>query len=147
MYFPIWLFSLLYLLRKKVREYNRKLAALMLAVLVFPAGYLMLSFGTRYLWFTVPLVMITGLVFFRKYLYEHLQPRYYKLLLLVYFASWLPGTVQELKLTINEGKSDFKAAQQLQALAIGKQAGRDTALVGCRAAQAQRLTERDNGIL
>jgi hypothetical protein len=86
----------------------------MLAALVFPAGYLMLSFGTRYLWFTVPLVIISGLIFFRQYLFHLLQPRLYKLFLVVYFASWLPGAVQEMKLTLKEGKSDFDIAQQMK---------------------------------
>jgi 4-amino-4-deoxy-L-arabinose transferase-like glycosyltransferase len=114
MYFPVWILSLVYLLRKKIKDYNRNQAALMISFLVFPAGYLMLSFGTRYLWFTVPLVMITGLIFFRKYLLPLLQPKVYKLFVVVYFLSWLPGAVQELKATLNEGKDDYTVAQQLE---------------------------------
>lgn len=114
MYFPVWLFSLLYLLRRKITAYDRNRAALMLCVLVFPVGYLMLSFGTRYLWFTVPLVMITGLCFFRQYLMPVLRPGIYKIFVILYLVSWLPGAVQEMKVTLNEGRDDAETAKQLQ---------------------------------
>jgi hypothetical protein len=113
-YFPVWLLSIIYLVRKKITNYNRNKAALMLAFVVFPVGYLMLSFGTRYLWFTVPLVMITGLFFFRNYFLPLLQPKMYRLLLVIYFISWWPGAIQEMKVTLNEGKEDYQIAQLME---------------------------------
>jgi 4-amino-4-deoxy-L-arabinose transferase-like glycosyltransferase len=117
-YFPVWLFGLLYLLRRKVSSWEPARATVILAFLLFPAGYFTLSFGTRYLWFTVPLVMITGLQLFRQYLLPVLQPGLYRFFVLFYMASWLPGAVFELKASFNEGKNDFTVAARLTAMNI-----------------------------
>jgi len=70
------------------------------------------------------------------------------LALRIAICQWTAVDLLAQRQAFEQGRLAFgKAAQQLQALAIGKQAGRDTVLVGCRAAQAQRLTERDDGIL
>ena len=118
LYFPVWLFGLLYLLRRKVSSWEPARATIILAFLLFPAGYFTLSFGTRYLWFTVPLVMITGLQLSRQYLLPMLQPKLYRFFVLAYMLSWLPGAVLELKETLNEGKDDFGIAARLTAMNI-----------------------------
>ncbi len=117
-YFPAWLLGVLYLLRHKVRDWDRSRATIILSFLIFPAGYFTLSFGTRYLWFTVPLIMIVGLLLFRQYLLPVLQPKLYRLFVLVYLLSWLPGSVMELKDSFNEGKDDVAIATQLKAMNI-----------------------------
>lgn len=114
LYFPIWLAGLLYLIRKPVKQYHPLKAALIFAFFIFPVGYIPLSFGTRYLWFTVPLVMITGLWLLQEYLKPQLSLKLYRLLILVYGLTWLPGVVLELKATFNEGKADHAIAQQLK---------------------------------
>lgn len=118
LYFPVWLFGLLYLLRLKVKSLELDRSMIIIAFLIFPAGYFTLSFGTRYLWFTVPLVMITGLLFFRQYLFPVLQQKMYRLFLLLYFISWLPGSVLVLKETLHEGRDDYEVAGQLKAMHI-----------------------------
>lgn len=117
-YLPLWALSIAYLLRHRKKESHSPLQLIIVSFLVFPVGYFLLSFGTRYLWYTVPLVMITGLVFFRQWLYPLLTPRYYRLFLMVYFISWLPGAVGEMKVMFHEGKSDFERARQLQQMGI-----------------------------
>jgi hypothetical protein len=115
-YFPIWIAGLILLFKTKIKDADNKWSLLMMSFLIFPAGYLMLSFGTRYLWFTVPLVMLLGLYLLKEYLSPKLKPIYYKVLLLAYFGSWLPGAAEELKTMFNEGKSEFEMAQQINKL-------------------------------
>lgn len=112
-YFPIWLLSVFYLLRKKIKDYDWNRSAVMISFILFPIGYFTLSFGIRYLWFTGPLVMVTGLFFFRQYLLPVLKHKAYKIFLLVYFISWLPGTLQEVKTNFNVGKEEYFIAKKL----------------------------------
>jgi hypothetical protein len=111
-----WLLGLIALFNGKMKTVNSKWPLLIMAFLVFPAGYLMLSFGTRYLWFTVPLVMMLGLFIAAKYVKPYLKPKAYKVFLAVYFISWWPGAVKDLKEMFKEGKSEYEMAQVINSL-------------------------------
>jgi len=118
LYFPVWLAGLIFLFRQKAKDMESKWSVLIMAFLIFPAGYLTLSFGTRYLWFTVPLVMLLGLYFSGRYLSSYLKPVYYKIFLILYFISWLPGSLQDMKLMFNEGKNEYETAQTIRTLNV-----------------------------
>jgi hypothetical protein len=117
-YFPIWLAGLFYLLKRKIKDKDVYRLLLVMTFLIFPAGYLMLSFGNRYLWFTVPLIMLSGLFLLKQYLASRLSPLAYKVLLLVYFISWLPGSLQDMKVMFKEGKGEYEMAQEINRLQI-----------------------------
>jgi hypothetical protein len=117
-YIPVWLLSIMYLLRYRLRDQDTNRSAIIIAFLLFPAGYLLLSYGPRYLWFTVPLVMISGLIIAGRYVQPLMNTRFYRIFLLVYCCSWLPGVVAEMKSSFNEGKSDYQTAQLLTEMGI-----------------------------
>lgn len=93
-------------------------AILIVALLLFPLGYLPLVLATRYLWFTVPLNIIIGLLFAKQTLYPFLKPKFQKIFVFLFFLSWFPGLILELKESFREGTADYHTAQILKKLNI-----------------------------
>lgn len=117
-YFPVWIASIFYLLRRKGTTYQSVFPLVIISFLVFPAGYLLLFVGTRYLWYTVPLVMAGGLLLVRTHLKPILRGKLYHLLIVTYCASWLPGSLSVLKESFREGAGDYAIAEQLKGLSV-----------------------------
>lgn len=120
-YFIIWLFSISVILRRR-RFAGIREAAFVLSVvfLIFPLPFWPMTFDNgRYLWFTVPLSMILGLTAF-----DYLRARYplgrqlNRLLVAIFFLSFLVAPALDLKNHFREGRAEFDMAQQLKTLGI-----------------------------
>ena len=115
-YFVAWLLSVLVLFSKKLRNnLNTNLQILIIVCLVYPLPYLLLTFDKgRYLWFTIPLITILGMTFYSIYLKEKWSVWVRRVFVAVFFASFIPVTLLEMKDLWKKGKEDYEIAMQLK---------------------------------
>lgn len=87
---------------------------LMLSLLLFPLGYVLVNFESRYLWYMVPLAMVVGGVFIRQ-LKDGMSKN---ILLLVFPVSFLIYPAMGMIKMYDEGKNEYNIAQQLKEAGI-----------------------------
>lgn len=119
-YFVTWLLTaLLFFMKKQRAKWSASIQILMIICLIYPLPYLLLTFDKgRYLWFTIPLMIIIGLHFYDMYLKSSWGLWLRRLFIFGFFASFLPMSVFEMKDLFNKGKEDYEMAQQLKDLNI-----------------------------
>jgi hypothetical protein len=115
-YFLTWLSCIFVTFFKSKFRIPGNTRILVFVFLLFPLPYWILTFDNgRYLWFTVPLSMITGLVIAES-LYGNALIR--KIVTVVFFLSFLVQPVLSLKENFKKGAEEYHTAQTLQQLGI-----------------------------
>ncbi|XZF12479.1 hypothetical protein ACTHGU_11860 [Chitinophagaceae bacterium MMS25-I14] len=118
-YFITWLLSILLMLRTATRTlFSRSQQIMILCFLVYPAGFWLLLFDARYIWFTVPLSMAIGLLLTQRFLFNYFNETVKRLFILVFMLSYLPGAISDLKANFRSGEKEYAIAQQLTQLHI-----------------------------
>lgn len=120
-YFVVWLLSLVFLGIKKYQfRFTSDLKIILFTFLLFPLPYFLMTFDSgRYLWFTMPLSAILGLCFFDNLFSGfHLSKKMRNLFIALFFFSYLPASVLEMKNIFKEGNDDYSISQKLNELNI-----------------------------
>jgi len=101
------------LLVKKYRSnLTRDMRILTLSFLLFPLGYLLVNFESRYLWYMVPLSMVLGAVMIQNSVYKYGKgARFAKALFLI---SYLLVPAFGLIMMYNNGKAEYQLAGELK---------------------------------
>lgn len=119
-YFVIWLVSILLVVRKSSVLFdtlNKKI--LVILFLVFPLPYWLLTFDNgRYLWFTIPLCSVLGLVFADHFLASYINKRLQQVFVFFFFLTFIVTPVADMKKMFRVGAEQYKMAEQLKALQI-----------------------------
>jgi hypothetical protein len=88
-----------------------------LSFLLFPAGYLLINFETRYIWYMLPLCLLAGGLFYQNHL-SGAGKKYLNLFPWVFAVSFLIGPVWRMSEMYDEGISEFKISQRLKSMNI-----------------------------
>ncbi len=119
-YFCTWLLTSLLLWRHR-RSFFPYLSQRILAAvfLLYPLPFWLLTFdGGRYLWFTIPLSMVLGLILLDKLVFAHTGTRARIGVTLLYFGSYLIQPIADLKDNFRKGQTEFEISRQLKAMNI-----------------------------
>lgn len=111
---PVLIFYLLFLFSKRLqRHFSKQLFFIAAASILFPLGYFLINFESRYLWFLIPLSLTASGIAFEKYavLFSTLFGRF---LLMIICISYLVFPVWDMKSMYNVGKDDYEFAQRLK---------------------------------
>lgn len=112
---PVYATAVVAVLSRKTRPLlPEKLQWLALSMLLFPAGFWLINFESRYIWYLLPCGMVLG-----SWLLEQIRPgspfhpwrRWMALVFVLSFVSW---PVWDMKSMIYTGREDYKAAQVLK---------------------------------
>lgn len=119
-YFIIWLFSIVALFFKRTFQIsNTPFKVLTIVFLLFPLPFYLLNFDEgRYLWFTIPLSAIIGLVLSEKLLFRQLPKWLSYLLIALFFLSFVVHPTLVLKEHFKAGEIQYRQAVALKKLNI-----------------------------
>lgn len=118
-YFAIWLLAIPLILKRTQKIFNNGHKILVIILLIFPLPYWLMTFDKgRYLWFTLPLCMIIGLVIFEKTITRFLPKLALRFLIPVFFFSFLVTPVLNLKEHFKDGYREHNIGQQMSTLNI-----------------------------
>jgi len=118
-YFIIWLIAIPLILKRTQKIFNNGHKILVIVFLIFPLPYWLMTFDNgRYLWFTLPLCMIIGIRIFEKSIMKFLRERAVKILIPVFFLTFLVTPVLNLKEHFKDGFREHDMAEQLKQLQI-----------------------------
>jgi len=87
-----------------------ELQALTLSFILFPLGYLLINYESRYLWYMIPIAMTLGSL----YLHRMRDGILKKILPYLFCLSILPVPALNLFTMYNEGKEEYTKAKQLR---------------------------------
>lgn len=118
-YFVIWLLTLLSFFNKKLSLQNENQKIIAIVFLTFPIGYWLISFQNgRYVWITIPLLLILGLIYAEKLLFPYINKISKQIFILILFISILPACITDIKSMAAVGKEEFIIGNQLKELGI-----------------------------
>lgn len=118
-FLPISLVGLVIILSKEIRQnFPKPFYLLAILFLLFPLGYLLINFESRYLWVLVPISLLLG-----AWLYEFYSPLIHSsflryLILGIFCCSYLATPIDEMKRLYRVGEKEYQLAQQLKAAPI-----------------------------
>jgi len=115
-YITVWLAGVILLLKSKIKD--RSFGGIVIAYILFPLGYWIVAVHPRYIFVTMPLVMLTGLYVTEQYIAPKVSRLTCNILLAAYFISWIPGSVVDAKDALGVGRKDWATAQTLTGLSI-----------------------------
>lgn len=118
LYFAVWLAAVGLILSKLKQKLNFHFQVLTIALVIFPIGYLFFALASRYFWFTLPIIMILGLYLLEKFVFTYTHHLLKKIILSIYFFSFFPFLLLDMKAEWNVGKKEYEIAQQLKSLGI-----------------------------
>ena len=84
-----------------------------LSFLLFPIGYLLINFESRYLWYMIPIGMVLGSMVLQANRYKHLSSKLFKVL---FFISFLIFPFYQMVKLYDSGKPEFTLAQKFKEL-------------------------------
>jgi|GEM_PF-341340 len=98
---------------------DRQLVVLCLSMVLFPLGYILINFESRYLWYLLPPGMVIGAILLDK-LIEKWQPGKATILLLwlVFAVTFLVQPMLGLKTMYRVGTPEYRQAAQLKAAGV-----------------------------
>ena len=111
---PFVLFAIarIVLQKAKVVRLHKDASLLVASMFLFPLGYWIINFESRYLWFMVPLLLIIGYCVLAQYA---VQKAVYLRLMLVFFSfSFTIFPVFTLLSNLNVGKTEYEIAQYIK---------------------------------
>ena len=115
----ITLFCVAAVFSKKLRQFfPADLYILCVVFLLFPLGYLLINFESRYLWFLVPVSMVVGALLINKTGFILQSGRLRSGLLMVFCISFLVFPVWDMKTLFRAGEKEFLLARQLKQAGI-----------------------------
>jgi hypothetical protein len=91
---------------------------LALSAFLFPLGYLLINFESRYIWYLVPLSMVAGSLFLQDHLANPRKEKVVNLLPLIFALSYLIYPAWGMVAMYNEGVREEAIASQLMQLNI-----------------------------
>ena len=116
---PVWLLSLLLLVSAKVRRhFPARVPVVAGSLLLFPAGFLLINFEPRYIWYTYPLTLLIGALALQHALLWLDSAAWKRVAVLVFAASFAAGPVWDLYPLIGQGKGEYAFAQRLRRMGI-----------------------------
>lgn len=105
--------------RRLRRQAGVPLVALCLSFLLFPLGYLLINFESRYLWYLLPLAMILGALLLEKLILKWQPGKKTAWALWICFSlSFLVQPVWGLKTMYRTGELEYQQATQLKAAGV-----------------------------
>ena len=112
------LFALIIFYKKVSCYFPKELLLTAVSFLLFPLGYLLINFESRYLWYLVPMSLLLGVLLWQRL--ESVLPNKYVryVLLLVFCISYLAFPIWDMKSLYKVGEAEYKLAQQLNAANI-----------------------------
>ena len=115
-FFPVvFLVLVRFIVNGKARKTTDPKFTVALSFLLFPLGYLLVNFEARYLWYMLPLSMLAGGLFIQN----HLSGKaFLRVLPWGFAASFLIYPAWGMLMMYDEGKEEYKIAEQLNALNI-----------------------------
>lgn len=117
----IWLLSVIIFCSKRMQcSWSDLQLLIMLHIAVFPVGLWLVHIESRYMWYCMPLVWITGLLLTEKYIKPSANKYLYLLSGLFFMSSFIVGPVHNVKEMVNVGKAEYEMAQQIEALNLPK---------------------------
>jgi 4-amino-4-deoxy-L-arabinose transferase-like glycosyltransferase len=118
-YFVVWFLTLISFFAKKISLQHEKQRIIALVFLTFPIGYWLISFQNgRYVWLTIPLLMILGLIYAEKLLFPYINKISRQIFVLVLFLSILPSCITDIKSMATVGHEEFTIGNQLKEMGI-----------------------------
>ncbi|MCW3123197.1 MAG: hypothetical protein JWQ38_2689 [Flavipsychrobacter sp.] len=102
---------------KKVQTSMPAMYVVALSFLLFPLGYLLVNFEARYIWYMLPLGMMVGGLFFQNFIKKEGNPKA-MLLVYLYALSFLVYPLWGMTTMYDEGKAEYRIAEQLKAMNI-----------------------------
>ena len=118
LYFAVWMTAVGLMFSKLKQKLNFQFKALTIALIIFPMGYLLFALASRYFWFTLPIIMILGLYLLEKFVFSYTNQLLKRIILSIYFLSFFPFLLLDMKAEWNVGKKEYAIAQQLKSLRI-----------------------------
>lgn len=97
------------------QQADRKTNALCASLLLFPCGYILINFESRYIWYLLPGAIVVLALFTRQSKHQILQSRTFNLLLAASLLAY--PIVQSVKMC-NNGKAEFLFAERLKSAGI-----------------------------
>ncbi len=115
-FFPsVFLFAVLSLFHKKFKAlFSPDLRIAVVSFLLFPAGYFLVNFEPRYLWYMLPLGMIMATVIYSRYLTTNKHVFF----LAIFVGSFIFFPVAGMNGMYDEGKREYQMAQELKRCGI-----------------------------
>ena len=120
-YFVIWLLSIVALFRKRMQEpiFSLPVKIIAAAFLIYPCAFWIMTFdNARYLWITIPLSMILGMVLAERMLWPYFSQRIRQIFIAVFFFSYIPWIVTDARTMVNTGKEEYAVAEQIKGLNV-----------------------------
>ncbi len=94
---------------------DKALQLVTVSFLLFPCGYLLINFESRYIWFMMPLALVIAIIIAKQFPYKPLRN---KTLMTLLALSLLAYPLRSMKRMYNVGKAEYEFAQQLKAKKI-----------------------------
>ncbi len=117
-FFPVIVMVLIkFITNKQARVTTAPTFTVALSFLLFPLGYMLVNFESRYIWYMLPLCMLAGSLFIQNHL-SGTGKNYVKILPWVFVLSFLIYPVWGMMSMFNEGANEYKIAEQLKHMNI-----------------------------
>jgi len=118
-YFIIWLLSVSFILKRGKQIFNQTYKIMVIIFLIFPLPYWLMTFDNgRYLWFTLPLCMIIGMMVSEKFSTKYFSSKVARIFVPVFFLTFLVTPVLSLKEHFKSGFREHEMAEQMERLHI-----------------------------
>lgn len=118
-YFVIWLLASSFILTRGKQFFSQAYKIIVIVFLMFPLPYWLMTFDNgRYLWFSLPLCMITGMMIFEKSGTKYFTARAIKIFIPVFFLTFLVTPILTLKDHFKDGFREHAIAEQLKQLQV-----------------------------
>lgn len=101
---------------KKTKDFqDDKIVIAALSFLLFPLGYFLINFESRYLWYMLPISMILGAVIIQNFETYFSSKKYIlKVLIVVFALSFLVTPIMNMKKMYLEGQKEYLLAETLK---------------------------------
>jgi general stress protein CsbA len=114
-FFPVITVVLIsFVSNKKARVTTAPTFTVALSFILFPLGYLLVNFESRYLWYMVPLCMLAGGLYIQQMEDKPLK----KILPYIFALTFLLYPALEMLYTYDEGHNDYVTAIQLKKMGV-----------------------------
>ncbi|HTN47232.1 MAG TPA: hypothetical protein VL098_12860 [Flavipsychrobacter sp.] len=118
-FLPVTLFAMTLVFVERVRQmFSVRVFIVSVSFLLFPLGYTLINFESRYLWYLLPVSLLLGALVLQR-LHGWLSSRWLNTALLVVFcASYLSFPVWDMKAMYKKGEAEHQLAQQLKQIPV-----------------------------
>lgn len=114
-FLPVTLFAIAIVFVKKIRAaFSQELFIVCVVFLLFPSGYLLINFESRYLWYLLPLSMVMGVLLIEKLNIRLPNKKALRIVLAVFCISYLIFPVWNMKALYRVGEKEYYLAQELK---------------------------------